>query len=247
MKAAVWETAGVTHEGRQRPHNEDAWVARADAGLWMVADGMGGHAAGDIASRLVADAVQALDGQADLPALVDRLDDALTRTNVEIRAYADRHLEGRTMGCTVVSLLAQGDVGVCLWAGDSRLYRLRAGELLQVSRDHDPFQDLVERGALTPEEADARPEASVITRAVGAQPELHLDLMAFDTAPGDVLLLCSDGLYRELSGEEIARHLGAAQSVQEIAQAMLDGALDRGARDNVTVIVIRRLDGRGSP
>jgi protein phosphatase len=206
----------------------------------MVADGMGGHAAGDRASRMVADAVTALDAAAPLPELVDRVDDALEAANRDIRAWAEVELDGRTMGCTLVALVARGDVGVCLWAGDSRLYRLRGGELLQVSRDHDPFEELVERGELTPEEADARGDASVVTRAIGAAPELHLDVLAFDTAPGDLFLLCSDGLYRELAGRELQDVLAAGGSVEALADRLLEVALERGARDNVTVLLARR-------
>lgn len=241
MTEAIWESAGRTHAGCLRPHNEDAWVARGACGLWMVADGMGGHAAGDLASRMVADAVTAVDAAAALPELVDRLDDALQGANRDIRAWADAELEGRTMGCTLVAFVARGDVGVCLWAGDSRLYRLRGGELLQVSRDHDPFQELVERGELTPEEADARGEASVVTRAIGASPELHLDVLAFDTAPGDLFLLCSDGLYRELGAEELQEALAGGGPLEGLVDGLLEAALERGARDNVTVLLARRV------
>jgi serine/threonine protein phosphatase PrpC len=247
MTETSWESAGRTHAGCLRPHNEDAWVARGADGLWMVADGMGGHAAGDRASRMVAEAVGALDAAAPLPEFVDRVDDTLEGANRDIRAWAEAELEGRTMGCTVVALVARGDVGVCLWAGDSRLYRLRGDELLQVSRDHDPFEELVESGELTPEEADARGEASVVTRAIGAAPELHLDVLAFDTAPGDLFLLCSDGLYRELGARELRDLLVAGGSLEALADRLLQGALERGARDNVTVLLARRGAAGASP
>ncbi len=233
-----WLTAAETHRGRKRNHNEDAVMARPESGLYAVADGMGGHAAGDVASRMVTDALEALPAQDSLPSLVDGVEDAIVEMNERIREHAETNFGGRTMGCTVVALLTRGDVGVCLWAGDSRLYRLRAGELEQVSRDHSPLEQLVERGVMSPEEAEAHPDASVITRAVGGQPELALDIVMFDIEPGDTYLLCSDGLYREVDLAEITEMLGG-EDVRSVARRLLEAALERGARDNVSVVVAR--------
>lgn len=237
MAELAWESAALTHEGKRRPHNEDAVLARPDAGLWVVADGMGGHAAGDVASRMVTEALAEVTPNGEFPAFVDAVDDLLIDINRSIRAHSDEHFSGKTMGCTVVTMLAQAHVGVCMWAGDSRLYRVRDGAITQISRDHDPLEELVERGVLTPEEADDHPDSSVITRAVGGQPELHLDCILFDLAPDDIYLLCSDGLYREVERHELCDMLDAEDSVAARAQALMDTALDRGARDNVSIIV----------
>jgi protein phosphatase len=235
----MWETCALTDEGKRRSHNEDSILALPDDGIFVVADGMGGHAAGDVASRMVCDAIEAMDTKGTLPQIVDRFDDTVIKANKSIRAHSDEHFEGKTMGCTIISMLASGNVGVCLWAGDSRLYQVRDGEMKQISRDHDPLEELVESGQLTPEQADEHPDSSVITRAVGGQPDLHLDIIAFDIQPDDVYMLCSDGLYREVLRDEIHQILGNEQPTDETAKRLLNLALERGARDNVSVIVVR--------
>jgi protein phosphatase len=239
MIEMIWESAALTDKGRKRKHNEDAITALPRDGIFVVADGMGGHAAGDVASRMLTESVATMSCDASFPSLVDRFDDTMIQINRRIRSHADEHFGGKTMGCTVVALLVQGEVGVCMWAGDSRLYRVRDGEMVQVSRDHDPLEELVESGALTPEEADDHPDSSVITRAVGGSPDLHLDIITFDVQPEDVYLLCSDGLYREVDRDEIHQMLGNEEPVDRTADKMMNLALERGARDNVSVIVVR--------
>lgn len=243
MAELQWDSAGMTDAGKRRAHNEDAILSRPEVGLWVVADGMGGHAAGDVASRMLTEALAEVDVDGSFPEFVDRVDDSLIELNQAIRRHADAHFDGKTMGCTVVSLLVADRVGVCMWAGDSRLYRLREGTLLQVSRDHDPLEELVERGLLTPEEADDHPDSSVITRAVGGQPDLCLDCILFDVMPGDIYLLCSDGLYREVERDEMREILLDQQPVQDRVEALMTMALDRGARDNVSVIVAQCEEG----
>jgi protein phosphatase len=239
MIEMIWESAALTDKGRKRKHNEDALIALPRDGVFVVADGMGGHAAGDVASRMLTEAVATMSTDASFPTLVDRFDDTMIEINRQIRSHADEHFGGKTMGCTVVAMLAAGEGGVCMWAGDSRLYRVRDGEMVQVSRDHDPLEELVESGALTPEEADDHPDSSVITRAVGGSPDLHLDIIAFDVQPGDVYLLCSDGLYREVERDEIHQMLGNEEPVDRTADKMMNLSLERGARDNVSLIVVR--------
>lgn len=239
MTDIVWEAEGLTDQGCRRSHNEDAIYSRPGDGIFVVADGMGGHAAGDVASTMLVESVEGMDTIGSFPTLVDRFDDTLIDLNRRIRAHADEHFGGKTMGCTLISMLASNGVGVCMWAGDSRLYQVRDGEMVQISRDHDPLEDLVESGAITPEQADEHPDSSVITRAVGGQPDLHLDIIAFDIQPGDVYLLCSDGLYREVLRDEIHQILGNEEPVERTAKTLLNLSLERGARDNVSVIVAR--------
>ncbi|HSG89976.1 MAG TPA: protein phosphatase 2C domain-containing protein [Pseudomonadales bacterium] len=246
MYEMIWETAALTDEGKRRAHNEDSILARPDDGIFVVADGMGGHAAGDVASKMVTDAVAAMPANGSFPRLVDRFDDTLIDINRQIRAHSDAHFGGKTMGCTVIAMLARRDVGVCMWAGDSRLYQVRDGEMRQISRDHDPLEELVESGALTPEEADDHPDSSVITRAVGGQPDLCLDIIAFKMLPEDVYLLCSDGLYREVLRDEIHQILGNEEPTENTARTLMNLALERGARDNVSVIVVRCHEKQGA-
>ncbi len=232
-----WACASHTHAGKKRGANEDALLCLAERGLWAVADGMGGHAAGDRASQAVVTALAQLRPRTTLADSVDQVDDLLALVNAELRAQAKDGFEGRTPGSTVVAMLAREQAGVALWAGDSRLYRLRGSALAQITRDHNPLADLLEDGLIS-EQAALTADTNVITRAVGAQPVLHLDLVLFDIAPWDTFLLCSDGLYRELDHAALASAL-AADDVEQAADRLLREALEQGARDNVSLVVAR--------
>lgn len=233
-----WQSACDSHPGARRTVNEDSILSRPDIGLWVVADGMGGHTAGDVASRAITVALASLDSmRRPLAERVDAVDDTLRSVNRELRVLAETEAAGRTIGSTVVALLADHGVGVALWAGDSRLYRLRNGELRQITRDHNPMGDLLDEGVIT-ERSAHRAEGNVITRAVGGQGDLFLDVAVFDIRADDTFLLCSDGLYRELSEQEIGQML-AVESVDQSVRRMLSACLERAARDNVSVVVSR--------
>lgn len=243
-----WVGRSATHVGHVRSANEDALLERPEIGLWAVADGMGGHAAGDLASAWVVQALAELDSPPDLPARVDAVDAALSAVNRRILDYASGALQGRTMGSTVAVLLIEGAAGVCLWAGDSRLYRCRDGKMTQISADHNCAADLREQG--WPEEAIAKQPKNIITRAVGVAAELFLDITAFTVAAGDRFLLCSDGLTDDISDLEINRLLveptppdlfntPANEPPLHAAQALLQAALSGRARDNISVIVVQ--------
>jgi protein phosphatase len=235
---AQWQSAYDTHPGNRRKTNEDAVLARPDLNLWAVADGMGGHAAGDVASQSIAAALASIEPRATLAELVDEVDDVLCGVNHQLRAHAQAFCSGRTVGSTVVTMLANESVGVALWAGDSRLYRLRDATLVQITRDHNPIAELLDDGVITAQTAGAR-ETNIVTRAVGGHGQLFLDVAVFDVRPGDTFLLCSDGLYRELEHHEIGDLLGAADVAQAAAHLMAE-SLARGARDNISVVVSRR-------
>lgn len=233
-----WQYALETHPGSRRKNNEDAVLACPELNLWAVADGMGGHAAGDLASQTITEALAAAKPRTSLAEMVDQVDDLLCDVNVRLRDHSVNHCNGRTVGSTVVTLLAGDQVGVALWAGDSRLYRLRHGVLTQITRDHNPIADLLDDGVITIRTAQAR-ETNVVTRAVGGQVQLHLDVVVFDICLGDTFLLCTDGLYRELKHQQI-RDLLAAENVRDSASGLLAECLAHGARDNVSVVVSRR-------
>lgn len=226
-----------TDVGRVRSLNEDALLDRGDIGLWAVADGMGGHAAGDFASRTIVDALGQVappsDGLSFLRDVEDRIQDA----HAGLRRESDARGTGGIIGSTVVVLIAWNRHYACVWAGDSRLYLLRDGELRQVSRDHSLVQDLVEAGELAPEQAESHPQTNVVTRAVGAVEDLVLDKTQERISTGDMFLLCSDGLTRHVSDQEIAAVL-AGEPAPGAAQVLIDLALERGARDNVTAVVV---------
>lgn len=232
-----WNSAARTDPGARRAHNEDAVLDRAGIGLWCVADGMGGHEAGDVASAAVVDDLRGLHLDPDPADAIDQVDETLMAVNDRLRAWSASELDGRTLGATVVVLLARGALGACLWAGDSRLFRWRGGELQQLSTDHSEVQQLLDSGLIDAREADHHPRASVITRAVGATEQLHADTVLFSVAPGDRFLLCSDGLYNELPFDELERHLADSAGPERVARTLLDAALERGARDNVSVVV----------
>ncbi len=233
----VWRSAEETHCGKRRENNEDAVLSRPEVGLWAVADGMGGHHAGELASRAVAGALGELSLTGNLTDDVDAVEDTLVGVNDELRMLARTRGTGNTIGTTVVAMLATGSTGVALWAGDSRLYRLRGSRLEQVTRDHNPVSDLLESGTVS--EADAlAADTNIITRAVGGQPDLYLDIAVFDVDPNDTFLLCSDGLYRELPNVEMTVQL-QCDEVEDIVARLLGRCLEGAARDNVSIVVAR--------
>lgn len=232
-----WISAAATDVGSKRRINEDALLERPDAGLWVVADGMGGHAAGDVASHAVIHPLSMMERPEALSAFVDAVEDSLVSVNQQLRDYALQELGGRTVGSTVVSLLLSARTGVCLWAGDSRLYRLRNGQLSRLSRDHSAVQEMVDAGALSQAEADRHPKSNVITRAVGGSERLFVDAAVFAPEPGDTYLLCSDGLYNEVAEDVIRRKMAIAPD--EAVRQLLDEALHNGGRDNVSIIIVR--------
>jgi serine/threonine protein phosphatase PrpC len=209
-----------------------------------VADGMGGHEAGEVASQLLVNGLTALELPADLARARDVLEAAIQRCHREVIDYARRHHRGQTVGSTVVAMLAAGSAAVCVWAGDSRLYRVRDGQLQQLTEDHSYVAELLRQGALTPEEASRHPSSNIITRAVGAATELVLDVTEFEVRPADTYLLCSDGLYNETSPEELLQALSAGDLWLSSVQ-LLQQSLAREARDNITFVAARPLESEG--
>ncbi len=219
-----------------RQINEDACLDRPDAGLWVVADGMGGHTAGDTASTMIVDTLAAMNPPAALGELIDEIEDRLLAVNDSLRAMAATR-EAQTIGSTVAALIASGRLGVCAWAGDSRIYRCRDGGIEQVTQDHALVEELVERGVLTRDQAVGHPQGNLVTRAVGAAEQLWLDLEILELRDGDTFILCSDGLDKELTAEEIAEVV-ARDNDRPVSEVLVDIALSRGCRDNITVIAV---------
>ncbi len=232
-----WKSAQDTNVGMVREINEDSILSLPEAQLWVVADGMGGYEAGNVASDMIVKSLCSMIKKPSLNEMVDCVEDSLIDANYRILEYADIMLDGRTLGSTIVTLLIQGHAGICLWAGDSRLYRYRKNQLVQLSRDHSHVEYLVSQGAISPEEAENHPDSNVITRAIGAAPELYLDINAFTAQPGDTFLLCSDGLYNMVSKEEMCNTI-ASLPVTKAVDVLIQKALDNGANDNVSVILV---------
>lgn len=233
-----WKSVQDRHVGLVREINEDAILSLPDQKLWVVADGMGGYEAGNIASDMIVSSLKDLKLVDSLNEIVNRVEDSLIDVNNRILEYADIMLDGRTLGSTVVTLIIKGRVGICLWAGDSRLCRFRNHQLVQLSRDHSQVAEQVVQGFITAEEAGNHPDSNVITRAIGAESELYLDINAFSVQLGDIFLLCSDGLYNMVSNDEIAAIL-SSQPIDQSVKALVQKALDNGADDNVSVILVQ--------
>lgn len=237
-KALTWESCTLTHQGKVRQHNEDSCLERPDLGLWVVADGLGGHLAGDVASQMIVTELGGIESpQESLEAFVQEVRERIQGVNTRLHEVSQRHRQ--LVGTTVVALLARGERGACLWAGDSRLYRHAGGQLSQVTTDHTRMQRLIQEGLLAPEEANSdHPASYVVTRALGAQPEIELAEAYFELGDNNTCLLCSDGLVRHVGDAEIAGLLPTGEP-RAVAQRLLDLTLDRGAADNVTISVVR--------
>lgn len=234
----VWTSAQATDIGAKRKINEDAVLSRPDIGLWAVADGMGGHAAGDVASQAVIDALLQIKPDSDLPDCVDTIEDKILLVNHNLRRHGQEALGGRTLGTTVVSLFIMDGLGACIWAGDSRLYLFREGELRRISHDHSAVQEMIDSGMITPDQAAHHPHRNVITRAVGGGDKLYPELRVFNVQPGDWYLLCSDGFYNEVS-EDVMASLIVQDTLEKSVAMLMEKALMHGAADNVSLIVVK--------
>lgn len=231
-KAAAIEAAARSHAGSVRALNEDRLLALPGPGLWAIADGMGGHHAGDVAAQLVIDTIAAAaPGDADaLQAAVDRAGQALTA-----RAAA----EGTGIsGSTLVALLLDGAGYRCLWAGDSALWLIRDGRADKLTRDHSLVEALIEEGVISEAERRGHPQANVITRAIGSTDKVTLDRISGEARAGDMFLLCSDGLTDAIDPAQFGS-LPREAPVESLADQLLARALANGASDNVSLILLR--------
>ena len=235
--------AAATDVGRMRKNNEDSYLSSQPVAA--VADGMGGHSAGEVASAIAIEELAALRDRGpweNETAATDDLKQAILRANRRIREMAarDRRLNG--MGTTLVALLEDGDMVHVANVGDSRGYLLRQGELSQVTVDHSLVQELVDDGRLSPEDAERHPQRSVITRALGIDPEVEFDLFTYKLQVGDRLLLCSDGLSDVVEPAQIRKVLLKVPSPQRAARDLVTVANAHGGPDNITVIVVDAVD-----
>ena len=232
--AFEWSTVAETDIGRVRSRNEDAFFFSQERGLWIVADGMGGHAGGDKASKVVVDDLRSFVRFENFTENIKDLETRFLLSNNTCRTM----FQHETVGSTVVALFTYGSLNVFLWAGDSRIYRLRQGKLEQMTEDHNLVQEKCRRGELTPEEAQQHPSANILTRAIGVHQNLRVEMEYAAIERGDRYLLCSDGLYRDLQSSEIQELLGSDEK-QEALDNLMSLALDRGGKDNITAMIVQ--------
>jgi serine/threonine protein phosphatase PrpC len=226
----VYVSAGLTHVGLVRTSNQDAFAELGPAGLWAVADGMGGYRDGDVAARMVCEVLVGLAPALAFEDAVDAIRQRMSDVNARLHEASLRAVDPVVSGSTVAALLTRRTLCAVLWAGDSRVYRLRHGRLMQLTTDHTWASEL--NLHTSHEDVD-----HAITRAVGGEDTLLLDVRRDRVHLGDRYLLCSDGLTRELSGERIAALLSEGEA-QQAAHSLIEATLQSGARDNVTVVVV---------
>lgn len=244
-------TSALTDVGQVRDHNEDNFLCDPELGLYVVCDGMGGHAAGEVASKLAVetivgrvraerDAIQAAGAADNRDELARIMRQAVETANSEVHGLGKSKSEHAGAGTTCTALLATQSVGVLAHVGDSRLYLARSGKVSQLSNDHTFVAEAIRRGVLSPEEAEDSDVSHLLTRAIGPQPEVHVDTLVFDPLPGDTLLLCSDGLHNYFpERDELAGHLGG--DTEGLADRLIGVANERGGADNITAIAVRVL------
>ena len=236
-----FKSNAITHVGLVRELNEDAYAERSDIGVWVVADGMGGHDAGEVASKAVTDAIAKIEPCAGFDETLEAVKHSLKATNYELREQANTYASRRAPGTTVVVLIIDGSRGAVVWVGDSRIYMCRDRQLTQLTRDHSHVQSLVDQGFIKAEEAESHPLANIITRAIGILDPVDLDSRILDVLPGDQFLLCTDGLNRMVPNSQIETAMSDLNS-EELVQSLLQTTLDRGAKDNVTLIHVTDRD-----
>jgi serine/threonine protein phosphatase PrpC/CRP-like cAMP-binding protein len=258
MSVQAW---AVTDVGRKRKHNEDTSLVDERLGLYAVADGMGGHAAGEVAAtrcmEVLRETIRAkrelLDTYADSPtqehaeAVLALITTAIQNASAEIARLAEEDPTRRGMGTTVVALLACGSKGIVAHVGDSRAYVVRGGRTHQLTEDHSLVEEHIKRGLMTRAEAEKSDIRNVITRAVGVQESVEVDTLVTDIVPGDVFLLCSDGLHGYFRDSEEITDLLANTPTSDAAQAFVDLANTRGGKDNITALVISSEEGEAYP
>jgi len=228
----------ATHNGTKRKHNEDTWVDRPDIGVWAVADGAGGHQAGEVASGMIAEALDSMPTELSASELLATVRARIAETHRALRVEAERRGGNTLIASTLVAFLARGEHFACLWAGDSRAYLLRDGEMRQITKDHSLVQELVDAGTIAAEDAEKHPHANVITRAIGADiEEIVLDKVSGRLQQGDRFLLCSDGLCKTVPFQQMEELLRSDDGVPP-PQSLIAAALARDVTDNVTAVTI---------
>jgi type VI secretion system protein ImpM len=235
-----WHSYAGSTIGKKMKKNEDAYLERPEIGLWAVADGMGGHSSGDVASKAVIDGLRTLAATGNLESYTAYTTQCLRMVNADLIQMAGQSNDRSIIGTTVVVMLAVGLRCAAIWAGDSRLYQLRDDNLTRLTCDHALPTEFLKKGKSAAGEGDTQRIGDIVTpaRAMGVDAELSFDVVCFEAHEGDLYLLCSDGLIKELKHQEIAGIMEQGRC-RTITENLIELSLERGARDNVTVVVAR--------
>ena len=235
-----YAVAALSDCGSIRPSNEDAFGVSAEHGVYVVCDGMGGAAAGEIASSMaVGEVLRLLSGRGKAVPLEEAIKEAVRAANEAIHSRAEVDFQLNGMGTTLAGLVTEGRRVLVFNVGDSRCYRLREGRLEQISLDHSLVEEQVRMGRITPEEALRSPLRNVITRALGTQPSVEPDIFELKAEAGDIFLLCSDGLTGEVPDPQIESLLAADQPLEEKCTNLVAAANRAGGHDNITCLLVR--------
>lgn len=234
-----WRTVDVTDTGKVRQVNEDSCMAVNEQAHWAVADGMGGHQAGDLASQMIINNLSTLEQTDDLTDFLDRIEDTLIGVNKNLYQLAQSR--NTVIGSTIVGAIMHKGHMLFYWAGDSRGYLFRKNKLIQLTTDHTLVQELLDDRKISHEQAKNHPEKNVITRAVGTHEDLFVDCYMIPIEQGDIFLICSDGIEKEMDDETLASLLKLSPNLEHSASTILDEVLTAGARDNVSFVLIEPI------
>ena len=254
MSASKISVEAMTDVGRTRKGNEDAHAVKHELNLYVVADGMGGHAAGEVASKIAVESIEEFitltSGNEEItwPFGLDetisydgnRLKTAIRHANGKVLEATRETAELEGMATTVAAILVDGDVANLAHVGDSRIYRWNEGEMTLLTSDHSWVNEQIQTGVISPDQARSHPLRNVVTRALGGRADLLVDVQALTMIPGDVLLICSDGLTTMIPDDDISAILGRADGdITRAARELVDEANDRGGEDNITVVLLK--------
>ena len=231
---------GVTDTGRVRDKNEDSILDHGDENVWIVADGMGGHHAGDFASQTITNNLSLFKQHASLDDSILLLEENILNSNSIIRKKSFKLGRSATIGSTIVCVYIWNNLLFTFWAGDSRLYRYRDGKLERLTEDHSYVEELVRMGKIEAREAEEHPAANVVLKAVGIDDNLCLDFEYFEVEQDDIYIICSDGLYKDLEETEITPIIESnLENMVELSQSLLSASLDAGGTDNTSIITLK--------
>jgi len=231
---------GQTDTGKVRSRNEDSFTCVPDQNLWVVADGMGGHESGDFASRTITKQSEKFIQQPELETSLLLLEENLLHSNEIIREKAETLGKNLTIGSTVTCLYTWKNLAFLLWAGDSRTYRYRNQTLERLTDDHSYVEELVRMGKITAAEAESHPAANVVLNAIGIDSNIIIDMDYAEIEDNDLFILCSDGLYKDVTEDKISQIIDNNEaSLEELNQNLISAALDAGGSDNCTVILVK--------